>query len=570
MEILQAEKDQILSDRAELDRVKKEMEILQAEKDQILSDRAELDRVKKEMESLQAEKDQILSDRAELDRVKKRKGSQQVEKDQMKAEQVEETLSADLEGLGNEEQLAQLELERKEVYVEKDCLQSALQNNTHTKGKSSARNKRLPHSDRNKRQTRQTLPHSGRQTRQKLPHSGRQTRQKLPRNMTRSHSGVRLRLVEKKDQKVDKTRNSKINCPHEEATISLNTTDNSGNEDGEMDDAGPEPVSDDDLDTITEPGSDDDLDNLEVSFDARLIKTAPQDDTGRVVRNHSPVDSVLLHLHVSTYPVRLYDLSDVFVTGEKPFTCRQCSASFTRPNSLAAHMRKHCSVRTQLQCNECSLNFPSASSLRKHRLRSHTGKRGKVKVREFACVKCKEIFPKSSLLAVHMAVHTGGKPFKCSDCKATFTSQGNLTVHRRKHSGQGLFPCQCDVFVSHQDSGCFRVRERPFQCEVCGAAFSTSSNLSVHRRVHTGERPFQCEKCGAAFSQLGHLTRQPPAACVRVELQVSKMRVSVRQRVPPEALKVDKEGLGTDITSSNKPGLGVEISNTNKMGLGAE
>nr|KAG5695926.1 hypothetical protein BaRGS_017364 [Batillaria attramentaria] len=164
MEILQAEKDQILSDRAELDRVKKEMEILQAEKDQILSDRAELDRVKKEMESLQAEKDQILSDRAELDRVKKRKGSQQVEKDQMKAEQVEETLSADLEGLGNEEQLAQLELERKEVYVEKDCLQ--------------------------------------------------------------------LRLVEKKDQKVDKTRNSKINCPHEEATISLNTTDNSGNEDG--------------------------------------------------------------------------------------------------------------------------------------------------------------------------------------------------------------------------------------------------------------------------------------------------------------------------------------------------
>ena len=44
-------------------------------------------------------------------------------------------------------------------------------------------------------------------------------------------------------------------------------------------------------------------------------------------------------------------------------------------------------------------------------------------------------------------------------------------------------------------------------CEFCGKIFKNCSNLTVHRRSHTGERPYKCDLCSYACAQSSKLTR---------------------------------------------------------------
>ncbi len=45
------------------------------------------------------------------------------------------------------------------------------------------------------------------------------------------------------------------------------------------------------------------------------------------------------------------------------------------------------------------------------------------------------------------------------------------------------------------------------QCEYCGKIFKNCSNLTVHRRSHTGEKPYKCNLCSYACAQSSKLTR---------------------------------------------------------------
>jgi len=50
-------------------------------------------------------------------------------------------------------------------------------------------------------------------------------------------------------------------------------------------------------------------------------------------------------------------------------------------------------------------------------------------------------------------------------------------------------------------------RRRNDTCEYCGKVFKNCSNLTVHRRSHTGEKPYRCSICAYACAQSSKLTR---------------------------------------------------------------
>ncbi|KAK7809248.1 hypothetical protein U0070_025657, partial [Myodes glareolus] len=111
----------------------------------------------------------------------------------------------------------------------------------------------------------------------------------------------------------------------------------------------------------------------------------------------------------------------------------------------------------------------------------------------------------SSNLDRHESMHAGEEPCKSRDCEKSLNLCSNITQnHRvytaRKDNRKGEYGnCFSSAYSPMQQT--IYIREKPFLCEECGKCFNTASNLSVHRRIHTGKKPYKCDICEKSFAR---------------------------------------------------------------------
>jgi len=118
-------------------------------------------------------------------------------------------------------------------------------------------------------------------------------------------------------------------------------------------------------------------------------------------------------------------------TGEKPFVCETCGASFFMRGNLNKHIKETHMPRVLTRdqhCDQCGRAFFSISTLKKHIKTVHS------EVRPFVCEECGKKYKAHDALKNHMETHSGIS-IPCEPCNLTFNSRSHYKRHmKRKHT----------------------------------------------------------------------------------------------------------------------------------------
>jgi uncharacterized Zn-finger protein len=79
-----------------------------------------------------------------------------------------------------------------------------------------------------------------------------------------------------------------------------------------------------------------------------------------------------------------------------------------------------------------------------------------------------------------MRTHSGERPYQCKYCRKAFSDSSTLTKHMRVHSGGKNFDTKKIMNIMLL----FFCLEKPYECSLCRLRFSQSGNLNRHMRIH--------------------------------------------------------------------------------------
>ena len=121
------------------------------------------------------------------------------------------------------------------------------------------------------------------------------------------------------------------------------------------------------------------------------------------------------------------------------------------------------------KCCYCQIDtrFVTREELSEHKFKFHEGQ--KQSKQTMPCPVCNLSCKDKHLLAIHMRVHTGERPYVCTKCPAKFRCTSGLNAHLRKHAGL----------------------ERTFMC-FCGESFSSRATTARHQVIYIYMYAYVC------------------------------------------------------------------------------